>query len=698
MSGSLYKLSNKKFPRILDTSSGDLIRDFFEPALAFSIKYDRGVGFFSSGWLREAAKGMATFAKNSGRARWVTSPILGKDDWEALRRGEEARFDEELRRIIEINLNELEQKLEQETLSALAWLVADGILDFRLALPRNKLEYGEFHDKFGIFTDSEGNQVSFNGSYNDSIQGIRNYESIKIFCSWEPNFVDLVCADAERFEKLWNNMDPNVQVFELPEAAWTRIVRLHNYDRPYPEPDWDKLHLLREGHNHCEVYGLPHPQIPPRIILRDYQIQAIDAWFAHGCQGLLEMATGTGKTITALAASTRLYERERQLAVIITVPYQHLVDQWNEEAKGFGYRSVLAYQSKVRWLNELNHQIIEFSNGYRRFISVITTHATFNSPEFQTSVSRLTNPVLLIADEAHHLGAEVSRQSYPQNVPFRLALSATPDRWFDDVGTVALRDYFGETVFRFPLDKAIGISLTPYYYHPHLVSLTEEELEHYEELTVKIAMIVGHEDQKAQDALKLLLIKRAELLNKADNKLSVLSRLIDKEDRIEHTLFYCAPGQIENVLHLLGWEKGLLIHRFTAEENPQERQRLLTDFALGKLQSLVAMKCLDEGVDVPSTRTAFILASSSNPREFIQRRGRILRKAPGKEFSIIHDLITVPPMNWTTLLNSPTFEVERSIMRRELNRFKEFASLALNKHQALDIVWDIARRYSLMDF
>jgi superfamily II DNA or RNA helicase len=303
---------------------------------------------------------------------------------------------------------------------------------------------------------------------------------------------------------------------------------------------------------------------------------------------------------------------------------------------------------------------------------------------------------LLIADEAHHLGAERSRQNYPQHIPYRLALSATPDRWFDDEGTAALRAYFGETVFSFTLEEAIGVSLTPYYYYPHLVSLSDEEMVEYEALSLKIARLINQEDSEKQAALKMLLIKRANLLNTAVNKLEELSRLLDNERYIEHTLFYCAPGQIDEVIQLVGWEKGILINQFTAEEDPQERQALLTSFAAGDLQALAAMKCLDEGVDVPSTRTAYFLASSSNPREFIQRRGRILRKSAGKEHSIIHDLIAVPPTTFNK--ESPAFHAERSIVRRELQRFKEFASPALNKHQALDVIWELAGFYGLLDF
>lgn len=690
--GSLKELV---LPSVLDTSTHDIIQDFFVPALTHAVRYDRGVGFFSSGWLRIAAQGMVAFAVNGGRSRWVTSPILNQNDWEAMQAGDAARSDAAFRAVLERNIGNLATALEKDTLSALAWMVADETLKFKLALPHHKLDRGDFHDKFGIFADFEGDQVSFNGSYNDSIQGTRNYESIKVFCSWNPAFAPLVRADADRFERLWNNLDPNVRVYELPEAAREQILKLRSNDRPYPEPEWIKLQHARES---GASYQPSRPRLPLKLALRAYQTAAIEAWFEHGCKGLLEMATGTGKTITALAASARLYDREGRLAVIIAAPYQHLVDQWHAEAKSFGYTPILAYESKSRWLDDLNSLVMEFNGGYRQFISVITTHSTFISSEFQNSIARLRVPSLLIADEVHHLGAERSRINYPHQVPFRLALSATPDRWFDDTGTQSLRAYFGETVFSFLLEDAIGVSLTPYYYHPHLVYLTNEEMERYEELSVRIAKLMGHDDEQGQEALKMLLIRRAELLNKAENKLDVLGRLIDAEHYVEHTLFYCAPGQIDDVMRLLGLEKGLLVHQFTAEEDVRERQQLLSDFASGNLQALVAMKCLDEGIDVPSTRTAYLLASSSNPREFVQRRGRVLRKAPGKEYSVVHDLITLPPTAWTVSQDSPTFQSERSIIRRELQRLREFANPALNKHQAMDVIWQIASRFGLMDF
>lgn len=683
-------------PTFLDTSNSDLIKDFFIPVLTNSVNYDRGVGYFSSGWLRIAAHGMVNFAANGGRARWVTSPILDEDDWDALITGDEARKNPVLRTILERNINELEDSLEHDTLSALAWMIADGILDFKIALPRNKLDHGDFHDKFGVFTDSEGKQVSFNGSYNDSIQGTRNYESIKIFCSWNSNFFLFVQSDSQRFEKLWNNEDPNVRVFSLPEAAREQILRLHSVERPYPKPGWVKSSYIRES---LSAYTLRYPTIPKRIQLRDYQQEAIEAWFANDCRGILEMATGTGKTITSLAASVRLYGDDNRLALIITCPYQHLVDQWYEEATLFGYLPLRAYKSRTIWFNELNEKIISYNHGDINHLCVITTHTTFSSEHFKDSIDRIEEPVLLIADEVHHLGTEVRRAYFPESISKRLALSATPDRWFDEEGTEQLRAYFGPTVFELPLADAIGLSLTEYYYFPILVDLTNQEMEIYKSLSSKIGKLIarmkGERNRKDNDYLTMLLIKRSRLLNTAENKLETISKLVDEQEKIQHTLFYCAPGQIDEVVRLLGWEKGLSVHRFTARENIPTRKKLLDKFEKGILNALVAMHCLDEGVDVPSTRVAFILASSSNPRQFIQRRGRVLRKTPGKDSAVIYDLITVPPI---TSLDELSIAAERSILRRELKRFSEFADSAINTQTAYETIWELAQRFGVLDF
>ena len=277
---------------------------------------------------------------------------------------------------------------------------------------------------------------------------------------------------------------------------------------------------------------------------------------------------------------------------------------------------------------------------------MITSHSTFIKNHFINIVSQINNPLLLIADEAHHLGAEASRNFLPDNINYRLALSATPKRWFDDQGTEAIANYFGQTVFEFPLEKAIKEGfLTPYYYHPIPIQLNDDEIERYRILTTKIVPLIekAKSDQAINERLSLLLIKRSNILKNANAKIEKLDEIINSVKDLSHSIFYCVPKQIEDVLNLLGHKNHIAVHQFTFEENYEERQKILQSFNEGKLKALIAMKCLDEGVDVPSTKNAFILASSTNPREFIQRRGRILRKHPGKKNANIYDFITIPP-------------------------------------------------------
>ena len=541
-------LSDLKIPSVLDTSSADLIADLFVPLLRESVLYDRGVGYFSSGWFRIAAEGMAAFAGNGGRARWVTSPILDPADWEALQTGDAARTDAFLYVRLQTQLADMAETLARDTLSAIAWMVADGVLDFKLAVPRAKLDRGDFHDKFGIFTDAQKNQVSFNGSYNDSIQGTRNYESVKVFSSWEPAFAPLVAGDAARFARLWGNEDPNVQVYDVPAATRANILQLRTSDRPYKRPSW-----VPEETTAAPGHYAVRPMIPPSIELRDYQQEAVAAWRAAGDCGLLEMATGAGKTIIALAAAVKVYTDARRLALIVIAPYQHLVDQWAEMARVFGFAPLLAYGSRKSWLDEWHNRILRFNAGDADVVSLITTYDTFCTEHFQASLERLSGPTLLIADEAHHFGAEQRRRFYPQAIKKRLALSATPERWHDEVGTTALTDYFGTTVYRLSLADAIERKiLTPYYYYPVLVELTAEEMGTYRDLSGRIGRLLAQRRDRDDKQLSMLLIERANLLNTAENKIETLEALLPKASAVTHTLIYCAPGQIDIVMEKVG--------------------------------------------------------------------------------------------------------------------------------------------------
>lgn len=470
-------------------------------------------------------------------------------------------------------------------------------------------------------------------------------------------------------------------------------------------------------------------QQPAWIEERAYQREAINSWVENSGQGILNMATGTGKTVTALlAAATTAENLDDQLAIVIAVPYQHLVEQWAGDVRDFNAEPVLAYQSRQTWQEDLERQILELNMGSRDVLAVVTTHRTFASAPFQEEIKRVRGaPTLLIADEVHHLGAPHTREALPESVELRLGLSATPERWYDDEGTSDLFEYFGEgVVYEYSLQEAIAAgSLCEYYYIPHIIELTDEEASEYLSLSRKIAKLASRMNEDLSDAdlqsntsLKHALFKRARLVGTAENKLGRLLELIEQQEEINHTLVYCGDGSVETetdgetLRHVeatqqaLKQDGGIDAELFTAEVSQSDRQRLLDGFDKGEVPVLVAIRCLDEGVDVPATRQAYILASSSNPRQFIQRRGRILRTYPGKQYAVIHDFIVKPPAPVTSTAQSEEeFSTERSLVRKELRRVNLFAEAARN-HPDADVngvptgeesLQELKRDFNLLD-
>jgi DNA phosphorothioation system restriction enzyme len=440
---------------------------------------------------------------------------------------------------------------------------------------------------------------------------------------------------------------------------------------------------------------------------REYQQDAVKAWLSNRGRGILNMATGTGKTVTSLLAASELAElQDGRLALIVAAPYQHLVDQWVEDLQDFGVEPVRAYRSRQRWTDDVTAMITEFETRARDTVPIVTTHRTFASDHFQDIVDRLTGGrTLLTVDEVHHMGAPHLRESLTSEIHARLGLSATPERWYDEEGTAALTEYFTNgVVYEYGLKEAIDNGyLCEYYYVPHVVHLTDEEIEDYVALSRAIGKLagqtagdIGDAEQQDDERLKRLLFKRARLIGTAENKLDTLRTLLERPglEELQHTLIYCGDGQVGGegeetkrqlraVTELLGNELGVKTHQFTYEEDQETRERLLTDFEGGSIDALVAIRCLDEGVDVPATRTAFVLASSTNPRQFIQRRGRILRTHPGKDHAVIHDFVVAPPQAVRDGADDDaTFNLERSLIRKELERVSTFAEHAKNHPDA----------------
>ncbi|WP_293041488.1 DNA phosphorothioation system restriction enzyme [Moorena sp. SIO1F2] len=449
------------------------------------------------------------------------------------------------------------------------------------------------------------------------------------------------------------------------------------------------------------------PRIPPDIQLRQYQRQAVANWFAHRGRGTLKMATGSGKTITALAIATELYQKIGLQVLLVVCPYRHLVTQWARECEHFNLEPILAFESVYSWQSQLSAQLYNLQVGKQSFITIITTNSTLIKDGFQSQLKYFPDKTLIVGDEAHNLGTTRIEKSLPRNIGLRLALSATPERYFDEAGTEALFDYFG-SVLQPELTLADAIhqgALVRYLYYPVFVELTEAENIAYARLTQRIGWALGEADDIENDTtVTSLLMQRARLVGAAANKLRALQRLMAKRLNTYHTLFYCGDGSVDGqvsnesnrqlaaVTQLLGSQLGYRVNTYTAQTPLAEREELRRQFERGELQGLVAIRCLDEGVDIPSIETAVILASSSNPRQFIQRRGRVLRPHPGKERATLFDMIVLPPD-----LGRETWEVERSLLKKELKRFLEFAELADNAGEARVKLLEIQQRYGVPD-
>lgn len=687
----------------------NLLEDFYIPCLKRAIAYDRAVGFFSSTSLALAAQGLAVFVKTGGKMRLIASPHLSDEDMQAIEQGLKQRQDVVTAAVLRALNQEFEQVV-QDRLACLAWLLRHGVLEIKLAVPRNIRRRGIYHEKLGIFSDASGHQIVFTGSANESANALSdNFECIDVFRSWRVGDAERIAEKTEDFQRLWDNETPNLEVLDFPEAARRSLLQRCPSEAPTREP---KV-ASSSGSYDVEKINLPQqpagiPTLPFWLTLRPYQEQAIANWFANKGRGTLKMATGSGKTITALAIAAKLYQAIQLQALIIICPYRHLVQQWARECRKFGITDpLLAFESLHQWQDHLSTQLYNVKPGHQPFLTVITTNATLITDGFQSLLPYFPKKTLIVGDEAHNLGARRLAASLPRNIGLRLALSATPERYFDEQGTDALLDYFGPVLEpEFTLKDAIAQgALVHYLYYPILVELTESETERYSELTTRIgrAMAMG-EDPDENEGLAALLNQRARLVGAAANKLEALREVMRLRLDTSHTLIYCGDGsveddtsaesqrQLEAVTRLLGRDLGYRVNTYTAETTLDEREDLRHQFETGELQGLVAIRCLDEGVDIPAIETAVILASSGNPRQFIQRRGRVLRPHPGKRRATIFDMIVLPPD-----LGRETLEVERNFLRKELTRFVEFADLADNAGEARSQLLDLQQRYGLLD-
>ena len=684
------------------SGSEDVVSQFLIPCMEQAELYQRAAGYFTSHGLALAARGVASLASRGGRMQLVVSPHLEATDVIALQKALH-QPKEALKSILSRNLQDIEDAILKDRLNALAWLAASGLLEIRIALrvnENNQIARGIYHEKVGIFSDHAGNSAAFSGSSNETAGGLlENFESIEVFCSWkgESNRIE---AKARDFDALWNDTTPGLRVLEFSDDACELLKRFRDPAKP---PEGFDLHRVRETESSRGF------QPPDWLTLHDYQEEAIQKWAKTGGKGIFAMATGSGKTLTALSLACRVANRNSPLVIVVVCPFINLCNQWIEEIAAFNLKTVPCFEGRDRWEKLLAEAYQSISAGLETAVALVTTTRTFQSPAFQSQLrARVSSQHhILIADEVHNLGASKIQKYLPEEIQLRVGLSATPERHMDPEGTQALFDYFGEIVYEYPIDRAIAEGrLCPYYYYPHIVQLTNDETIEYLEITEKLGRLLAYDDKsELGQAAMSLLIRRSRLLAGAENKIDVLDQVLgDLPEKPTKALFYCGDGrttdqiaqeevrQIEAVSRLLGEAHQLRVRNFTYREKSTEREDILRDLGSGFLDGVVAIRCLDEGIDLPDLRIGFLLASSTNPRQFIQRRGRLLRHAKGKDFAIIHDFIIEPP-DFGGSMSDDAYNLERRFFKRELNRIADFCNTAENGNAALNSLKPLRLKY-----
>lgn len=657
-------------------------------------------GFFGSAALRAIAPGLSEYlAQSTQPMRLIASPNISVEDMTALREGVSTP-----REVIEARLKELlgEARLStsaliKHTLACLAYMLATQRLVFRIACLRNG---SLFHSKVWFFRDADSTVVA-HGSSNFTRAGLwKNHEQISVNVSWgdgrEQEAIDTLTNE---FSALWDGSRDYAYTLDLPIAIKNELICEYKPKHPPTMEDFHRAWRKEMKEVEYEVKDSASTQnisvselsIPSHLDLDSgpfsHQGGAISAWESAGRRGFLSMATGSGKTIAALAAATKLQHEVESLLIIISAPYRPLIAQWEEEVCQFGVMPLPISGSIAERTKHLDFAVRRLHAKVSKVEIMVVTEKYLIDENFRRILDQLPSNItaLLIADEAHNLGKRSFLSNTPDRFNHRLGLSATPERQYDEEGTEALFKFFGQSVFEFSLKEAIGVCLVPYKYYIHQSHLSCDEYDEWKYLTEKLIRkgFRGNKDASEMGTLSedvsRLLIKRHKIIESAENKVKILRHILKQRtrDEIKHVLVYTTDKnreQIRLVNDMLQNDLNLTIHQLTAEETANRKLSadILNRFAIGDYNAITCMRVLDEGVDIPQVSEAYILASSTVRRQWIQRRGRVLRKCDAikKKFAHLHDFVVVPP--------DTRDKMGRKILESELERAREFAQLSSN--------------------
>lgn len=675
-------------------------------------------GWFSAGWIGQLAPGLVAYLERSDTApiEFTVSPTFFPAELAAASEAVAMSEDEASRRIAQVFVDGRidATALARHALDCLAWMIAAGRLRLRIAVPTIDSNY---HPKIWLFDDGR-DHVLARGSGNATGRGISaGVEHMDVDVTWIDHSRSRV-RDGITILDDWSRGRSYglAGVFELPEAIEQEIVHSAPEERPdmsdyekarYAdgEPAWasspSESLLARFGRARATARSAsPSALLIPEHLRWDdgrysHQGEAVKAWenAEPAERGTVAMATGAGKTLTALIIATRVQDRlnAQPFLVVVSAPSLPLIHQWVTEIAKFGVNAVAPSLSS-NGTDALTGVFRQLESGGTQVV-VVTNHM-LSSPSFQQTVvarranARLPFATMLIGDEAHTLGAEGFTSHLPEFFERRLALSATPERQYDRDGTESIFRFFGPTVYEFGLSRAIGFCLVPYDYYVHAATLDGDELDEYGELTARLGAAIGREDD---EAIRRLAIARRRIIETAAAKPALLRRVLERRQprTLTHALIYASaknPEQFDAIGKLL---TELDVRWAPVTQDTTGNARLLREtfdtFREGGYQVLLAKRVLDEGVDIPSIREAFVVASSTVQREWIQRRGRVLRMHENKPFALLHDFLALPPPGSV----APGDTGGRKIILSELDRAYSFAAHARNAGGAHSVLSDL---------
>lgn len=648
-------------------SRGDnnIADSFLNPVLKCTKEYKRSVGFFSSSVFETIMDGILAMVRNGGRIKLIASPQLSEEDVQAITLG----YDQKEKLVSDAFSRDFIKEIEKLTdlrLQMLCDLIRKGVLDIKIAITEDT---GIYHDKLGVLKDFDGNVMVFYGSSNASYSGYKsNYEKIRISKGWEAGFEDIVSDEEREFDALWEGRNPFVNVQEYTKTAEENLI-----------------HVIKSRSSSKKETG---------IKLRDYQEEAIQAWVNNNYQGFYVMATGTGKTWTAIFSAKELVKKHKSM-IVICAPYKHLVKQWSEDVQTAfpNAKIILVSSENPGWDKQITNEIIRSKYNADAQLIIISTITSFKMKRFDDVIKKYEGDRLLIVDEAHRF--TVRSEELHTTYKYMLGLSATPFSGKSATKGNELMKFFGGQVFSLPIEEALDRGfLVPYYYYPIYVYATDEEEERFKKYTHTILGCFKNGVCINPDLLVKTLRNRLRVISMAEEKQTKIRTIISSVTESDHLVVYCGDGRMyddstgEELRHIQSIKRVLSefdykASQFTATENMQERMQLVDSFNKGEISALAAIRCLDEGINIPSIKSALILSSNDDYREFVQRRGRILRTYNGKKSAKIYDVIVLPKAS------------ERQWATIELRRYHEYARLALNWDDLQDQLDDMLIEYGL---